>query len=328
MATPSVSVALCTHNGAAFVREQVESILGQTVPVTEVVLSDDASTDETVAIVEAAVGAWPAPRPRLTVIRNSPALGVVANFEQAVLACTGDLIALSDQDDVWLPDKLERFVELFAAEPDLLLAHSDATLVTADRTPIPGSLLESLEATAVERRQLVDGRSFHALIRRNLVTGATVVFRRILLDSAAPFPRTWVHDEWLAIVAAALSRTVLIDDSLIEYRQHGGNQIGASAPTLAYKLGKLREPRSDRNRSLVARSVDLVERLEQLGPAIDPGRLVHARAKLAHERRRLALPSVRVARLPGVAAAVVAGRYGRFSRGILDAARDLVQPAR
>lgn len=327
MATPSVSVALCTHNGAAFVREQVESILGQTVPVTEVVLSDDASTDDTVAIVEAAVGAWPAPRPRLTVIRNSPALGVVANFEQAVLACTGDLIALSDQDDVWLPDKLERFVELFAAEPDLLLAHSDATLVTADRTPIPGSLLESLEATAVERRQLVDGRSFHALIRRNLVTGATVVFRRILLDSAAPFPRTWVHDEWLAIVAAALSRTVLIDDSLIEYRQHGGNQIGAGSIGMSDRLDRLREPREPRNRRLLDRARSLADRYpaDAAVPA-DVARRVAA--KLAHEERRSALPRMRIARLPGIARELVRGRYGAYGAGLQDVLRDAVQPAR
>jgi len=327
VAIPPISVALCTHNGAAFVREQVESILRQSVPVTEVVLSDDASTDDTVAIVEATIHEWPLPRPRLTVIRNAPALGVVANFEQAALACSGDLIALCDQDDVWRPDKLQRFVDLFATEPDLQLAHSDATLVTAERAPLPGSLLQSLEATPLERRELVDGRSYYALVRRNLVTGATVVFRRQLLEQAVPFARTWVHDEWLAIIAAALSRTRLIDESLIEYRQHGGNQIGAVKPTLGYKLRKLREPRSDRNLSLVARSADLVERLETLSASVDPGRMAYARAKLVHERWRLALPQRRIARLPGIVAAVVAGRYGKFSRGILDAARDLVQPA-
>ncbi|MFM9876670.1 MAG: glycosyltransferase family 2 protein [Rhodoglobus sp.] len=327
MTGPEISVALCTHNGAEFVREQVESILKQTVPPTQLVLSDDASTDNTVAIVEAAVGGWPEPRPELVVIRNPSPLGVVANFEQAVTRCTGDLIALCDQDDIWMPDKLMRFVALFAAERDLPLAHSDATLVSAEGDPLPHPLLGSLEATPAERERLTNGRSFDALIRRNLVTGATVVFRRTLLDRALPFPRSWVHDEWLAIIAAAVSRTLLIDERLIDYRQHGGNQIGASKPGLADKLGKLREPRSVRNRRLVARSVDVVDRLELLGAAVDPARLTLARAKLAHERWRLALPANPVLRAPRIVGAVLAGRYGRFSRGIRDAARDLVQPA-
>lgn len=327
MTSPSISVALCTHNGAAFVREQIDSILAQSLPATQIVLSDDASTDDTVGIVERAVREWPLPKPELLVLRNVPALGVAANFQQAVLASTGDLIALCDQDDVWMPDKLARFAERFAAEPDLLLAHSDATLVSAERTPLPHSLLDSLEATPAERRHLVDGRSYYALIRRNLVTGATVVFRRELLEHAAPFAPSWVHDEWLAIVAAAISRTLLIDGRLIDYRQHGGNQIGASKPTLSYKLAKLREPRQERNQGLVARSTALVERLESLGSVIDASRLAHARAKLAHEKWRLALPSNPVLRAPRIAVAVVAGRYSRFSRGLMDAARDLLQPA-
>jgi glycosyltransferase involved in cell wall biosynthesis len=326
MTTPTISVALCTHNGARYVREQVESILRQSRPADEIVLSDDASTDGTVEIVIAAVESWPAPRPVLTVLRNSPALGVVANFEQATAACTGDLIALCDQDDVWHDDKLVRFDELFAAQPALPLAHSDAALVTGDLVPLPDSLLVSLEATARERSELVDGRSYAAFLRRNLVTGATAVFRASLLGPARPFPAEWVHDEWLAVIAAALDRTHLIADELVDYRQHGGNQIGAVKPTLRYKIGKLLEPRTDRNERLVERARVLVDRLEALPVA--PARLELARRKLAHERFRNGLPRVRVLRLPGVAAAVLAGRYGRYSRGIPDAVRDLVQPAR
>ena len=319
MPTPTVSVALCTHNGARYVREQVESILAQTYPVTQLVLSDDASTDDTVAIVEAALAGSGVD---LVVLRNSPALGVVANFEQATAACTGDLIALSDQDDVWMPGKLERIVgEL---EAGALLVHTDASLVDGDLVPLPASLLESLEATPAERRELVDGRSFDTFLRRNLVTGATAAFRRELLDSARPFPPSWVHDEWLAIIAAAVSRTLLIDERLIDYRQHGGNQIGASKPTLRYKLGKLVEPRTDRNRGLVERAVVLEQRVASVAPQ----RLDSARGKLAHERFRQGLPRVRVLRVPAVLGAVIGGRYGRYSRGIRDAVRDVLQPAR
>jgi len=318
MSAPSISVALCTHNGARYVGEQVATILRQTVPVSQIVLSDDASTDDTVAIVEAAVAGSGV---ELVVLRNEPALGVVANFEQATAACTGDLIALSDQDDVWHDDKLERILAAFG--PGVLLVHSDATLVDGDLVPLPSTLLGSLEATPAERRELADGRSFDTFLRRNLVTGATAALRRELLETARPFPPSWVHDEWLAIVAAAVSRTHLVDERLVDYRQHGGNQIGAVKPTLRYKVGKLLEPRDRRNDGLVERADVLVGRIA----AVAPGRLPAARAKLAHERFRQGLPRVRVLRLlPGLGA-VLAGRYGRYSRGLQDALRDVVQPA-
>jgi len=320
MSAPTISVALCTHNGASYVREQVESILRQSRPVGEIVLSDDASTDDTVAIVEEAVAGSGVD---LVVLRNSPALGVVANFEQATAACTGDLIALCDQDDVWRADKLQELLGVIAQ--GALLVHSDARLVDENLVALPDTLLDSLEATPGERRELVDGRSFDTFLRRNLVTGATVLFRASLLESARPFPPSWIHDEWLAVIAATVGSTRLSGLPLIDYRQHGGNQIGAQKPTLGYKIGKLLEARSDRNASLVARATVLVERLESLGA--DARHLDLARRKLAHDTFRQKLPRVRVLRLPGIVGAVLAGRYSRFSRGIRDAARDLLQPA-
>lgn len=322
MSNPSISVALCTHNGARYVREQVESILAQTVPVAQIVLSDDASTDDTVSIVERAVAGSGVD---LVVLRNSPALGVVANFEQATAACTGDLIALSDQDDVWHSDKLERIVAVFDAVPEALLVHSDADLVDESLAPLPDSLLASLEMTDTERRELTDGRSYAAFLRRNLVTGATAVLRRELVERARPYPSSWIHDEWLAVVGAALAQTRLADGRLVAYRQHGANQIGAVKPTLRYKIGKLVEPRTDRNDRLVERALVLAERLEDLPVAAD--RLESARRKLAHERFRQGLPRLRVLRVPAVIGAVLAGRYGRYSRGIPDAVRDVLQPA-
>ena len=128
-----ISVALCTHNGARYVTEQVESILRQTLPPDEIVLSDDASTDDTVALVRAALAAHP--NVELRVFENDPALRVTKNFEQAVVACTGDLVALSDQDDIWAPDRLERIAEVFAA--------GTAPVQNADDAPpVPLELME------------------------------------------------------------------------------------------------------------------------------------------------------------------------------------------
>lgn len=325
----TVSVALCTHNGAPYVAEQVRSILAQRPLPLEIVVGDDASTDDTVDVIERTVAearaADPSLHVALAVHRHEQPLGVVGNFAATLAACRGDLIALSDQDDVWMPDKLARARARFAADPDLLLMHTDARLVDAQGRPTGLSLLDALEATPGERAGLETGDAFAVLMRRNLVTGATVVVRRSLVDRAAPFPPTWVHDEWLAVLAAALGILRLEPGQLIDYRQHGSNVIGARRPTMADRLAKLREPRDERATWLVERSRVLVERLEAVGAP--PRRIDAARAKLAHETARSRLPRVRIARLPGVIAGAVSGRYSRYSRGPIDVLRDLVQPA-
>jgi glycosyltransferase involved in cell wall biosynthesis len=320
-----VSVVLCSHNGAHYVGEQVASILRQVPPPTELVLGDDASTDETVAIVERL-----AADAGVTVVlrRHDPALGVRSNFADALAHASGDLIALSDQDDVWHDGKLAALTAAFDADPELLLAHSDARLVDAAGEPLGLTLLEALEANARERAGLEHGDSFATLLRRNLVTGATVMIRRRLLEHAMPFPPDWVHDEWLAAIAAATGNLRLLPSALIDYRQHGANQIGASRPTWSDRWAKLREPREPRASELVVRTGQLVDALDRLGAVVRPGALEAARARLDFARRRRDLPRRPIARLPRIVAATVRGRYSRYARGSIDILRDLVQPSR
>ena len=323
--TLSVSVALCTHNGARYITEQARSILDQALPPAQVVLSDDASSDDTVALVER-LWAEGSGAPELVVLRNVTALGVTANFEQAALAGSGDLIALSDQDDVWAPDRLERMVGVLEASPDLALLFTDARLVDSAGVDMGPSLFETLEVTESDLGGMRRGDAFSVLLRRNLVTGATVVFRRSLLDAAVPFDPAWVHDEWLAILAAAIARIDFLPDRLVDYRQHGGNQIGVAAPTLRYKIGRVLEPRGNRYAELVERAENLLERLESLG--VDEDVLASAEQKLVHQVARLELPPVRLARVIPVIREASTGRYRRFSsQGSLDIVRDLLQPA-
>lgn len=320
---PRISVAMGTHNGGTYLAEQLESILGQTLQPVEIVLSDDASTDRTVEIAQRVVGS----RIPLTVLRNATALGVTGNFEQATLACTGELIALSDQDDLWAPERLETIAAEFAARPGLLLLHGDARLVDSAGAAIGQTLFEALEVTARERELVHSGRAFETLLRRNLATGATTVFRRALLASAAPFPRGWVHDEWLAIIAAATGEVDLLDAALVDYRQHGANQIGAARLSFAGKVRRVMEPRRARNERLAQNFEVLEAKLESLGDAVTAAKLDLSRGKLAHEKVRLALPAARPRRLGPVLRQVATGGYREFSRGKGDILRDLVQPA-
>lgn len=320
----TVSVALCTHNGARFVREQVLSILSQSLLPHEIVLSDDASTDATVEIVKQLIEPTSV---TLTVLLNSPALGVTKNFEQAIRACTGDLVALCDQDDVWHPERLAKLVALFATSAETLLVHGDARRVDEAGKALDHSLFESLEISEADLEQVEAGDAFAAYLRRNLATGATTVFRRALAEAASPFPDAWVHDEWLASIAAAMGRVGVTRERLVDYRQHGANEIGATKRTLVGKVRRVLEPRGERNARLDARAQALVERLESWGTAVSPAVIAGARGKLGHERMRNALPVSRLRRIPLVLGEARRGGYSLYGRGTPDAVRDLLQPA-
>jgi glycosyltransferase involved in cell wall biosynthesis len=295
------------------------------------VVGDDDSHDDTVAIIqrefEQARVTEPTLSTELVIHRHQPPLGVVGNFANTLLACRGDLIALSDQDDIWAPEKLARIAPLFGADLRLLLAHTDASLVDSVGSPLRHSLLDALGANKSELKGLAHGDAFRVLMRRNLVTGATVLIRRSLVVQAHPFPREWMHDEWLAVLAAAQGEHALrlLPERLIEYRQHGGNLIGAARPTITELWQRLREPRHLRATLLAQRTHMLVERLVWLGVPDD--RVAVARYKNEHEVRRRDLPRYRIARIPGIFLSLLIGRYHRYSRGALDVLRDLMQPA-
>jgi len=323
---PVVSVALCTHNGALYLGEQLRSILAQTRVPDEVVISDDASTDGTIELARAVLAESTIPV-SLTVISNTVALGVTGNFEQAVRACRGDIIVLSDQDDVWHRDRVAIALTAFDADPDLLFLHSNAQLVDETGRPIGYSLFAALQISRRELRWVRSGRAVRALLRRNLATGATAAFRTSLLDAALPFPAPWVHDEWLAIIAAVTGRIDYRSDSLIDYRQHGANQIGATRSSLVEKSDTLRGSRYNRIDSLIVRTERLRERVLALGDQVHPGVLLRLDDKLSHLRARRGLPAAPPLRIPGILAGIVSGRYDRYGRGLYDVARDLLQRA-
>ncbi|WP_157005793.1 glycosyltransferase family 2 protein [Agromyces laixinhei] len=327
-ASPTISVALGTHNGAVFLTEQLESILAQSRPVDEIVISDDASTDGTLELAKRVIAARGAggPAPALVALSNPTALGVTANFERALRAASGDLVVLCDQDDIWHVDRIAIAVEHFLERPELDLVHADARLVDGDGAPLGSTLFETLYVSDAELAAERDGRAFEVLMRRNVVTGATTMLTARLVARAQPFPDSWVHDEWLAMIAAIGGGVVAVERPLIDYRQHGGNQIGAESLGIAGKLGRLRTPRTARNARLLARAEDLAQRMRTIQPRPSDERRAAVSEKLAHERVRHAYPAARLRRIPPVLREVRTGRYRRFGLGVQDVVRDLVQP--
>ena len=326
----SLSVALCTHNGARFIEEQLRSILHQTIPPNELVVSDDASSDDTVSLAKAVVARYaasPSHAPVTVIIRqNSSPLGVARNFESAILATSGNLVALSDQDDVWRSDRLALTLQKFDSRSDLDLVFTNARLVDSAGESLGRTLFEVLEIGAADQATLRGGDALSLFIKRNFATGATVMFRRRLLDVSVPFPSHWVHDEWLAIMAAATGRIDLIDEPLIDYRQHGSNVIGVNVPTFRRKVRRALEPRAGRNERISRQFEQFAERLESLIGMISAEVLALALTKARFEADRERLPTARLRRLAPILAANRRGWYTKFaSQGRLDMVRDFLQ---
>ena len=321
--TPKVSVVVATYNGSQYLAEQLESILAQTLAPTEIIVSDDGSSDSTLDIVAKFQSAQPRKgAPAWRVLSRKKPLGVAGNFASALGVATGDFIAFADQDDLWEVNKLETLIPHFD-NPRTLLVHSDARLIDAKGREM-GSLMGALRLTARERRALRGGRALDALLRRNLVTGATMVIRRTLLDTALPIPEGWIHDEWLALVAALQGGVVFDQRPLVRYRQHGANQIGAARLSVSEAGGRLRESRRDFFARKAARNTALSDRVALAPSWLHTPEKDALMGKLEHDEWRSQLPPARLQRVLPVLSRSVSGHYGRFARGYLDVLRDLL----
>ncbi|MDB5889599.1 MAG: putative glycosyltransferase, family 2 [Polaromonas sp.] len=332
---PTISVALCTCNGARFITEQVNSILGQTLPAEELVVYDDASSDDTVLRIRAAWDTWkarPGARgtqqqslPVLRIETNKQRLGVAANFSRAISACRGELIALSDQDDVWHANRLSQAVARVQAEPKRLLLHANARLIDAGGQALGLTLFDALSMTKAELDAIAAGNAFKVLLDRNVITGAATLFRRSLLTHAQPIPPHWLHDEWLGVIAAALGGVGIETEPLIDYRQHGDNQIGAARKTVMNEIKRAVASRGDWHVRRHARAAELAARLRQMGQLVPPALLAMADEKVEHHRARAALPQSRWLRAWPLLQEWSTGRYRRFGRGMRGVVKDLLE---
>lgn len=217
-----VSIVIATYNGERYLRQQMSSILEQTHPNFELIVVDDASTDETLSILNE----FAALDNRIHVVTAEKNMGLVANFERGLKLAKGNFIALSDQDDIFRKDKIERLLNKLNDHPQCDLVISDLSLID----DAGGVIAQSLWAYQKIKPQ--SGTPFRRLLYLNFATGCAMMFRRRLLEFALPIPQNcMVHDWWLAVVATSSKGggICLVRESLTAYRQHDANVLGAMA---------------------------------------------------------------------------------------------------
>jgi glycosyltransferase involved in cell wall biosynthesis len=219
-----VSIAMCTCNGEKYLLQQIKSICNQTVLPFELVICDDKSTDKTLDLIRHLTTQAPFP---VRIVTNPERLGSARNFEKAIRLCTGEIIALCDQDDVWYPEKLETLASMFSSDPALGGAFSDGDLTGPDGECLGVTLWQSFLFDPRAQDAMKRGSAEDVLLRRSVVTGTTLAFRSTLRDRLLPIPASWMHDGWLAWMLALNSKLGLCPKKLIAYRIHPSQQIGA-----------------------------------------------------------------------------------------------------
>ena len=200
-----VSVCMATKNGAVFIREQLESILPQLNAEDEIIIFDDYSSDDTVAIIKT----FDDHRIRLT--ENSHERGVVRNFEDCLTSSLGDYIFLADQDDVWLPEKVQKMKNALQSY-DLVM--SDCQLVDFSLQPMTGSFYHVNNS----------GKGLVKNLIRNSYMGCCMAITKHLKARALPFPQDIpMHDFWLGLVGEMYFKVHFMQEILVLHRRHGRN---------------------------------------------------------------------------------------------------------
>jgi len=196
---------MATYNGDQFIERQIQSIMSQLNDEDEVIISDDGSTDDTLQIIRAFTDK------RIKIFNNKNRRGPTGNFENALQHALGNLIILSDQDDIWLPDKVNDICRL--------LVNNDLVLTNCE---VVNQNCELLHSSFFVLRGSRSG--FWHNLYRNSYIGCCMAFRREILTYALPFPaKVFFHDWWIGLLVEVKGRIVFYDKTLIKYVRHGGN---------------------------------------------------------------------------------------------------------
>lgn len=221
-----ISVALCTYNGEKFLREQIDSILTQTLKVDEIVVCDDCSTDSTIEILED----YKKNNPEIFQIhKNEVNIKSNKNFEKTIALCTGDYIFLSDQDDIWRNDKVEKTLSVFKQNPETEGIFSDAVLINDEGNPAFENISLWDSFLFYESKMNKPINLFDFLISNgNFLTGATLCIKKEIKDFCFPFKTAdnFLHDEWFALILSKRKTLYYSTDKLISYRLHSSQQLG------------------------------------------------------------------------------------------------------
>ncbi|MFN7676782.1 glycosyltransferase family 2 protein [Flavobacterium sp.] len=219
-----LSVAMCTYNGDEFIKQQLDSILKQSVNVDEIIICDDGSSDSTIEIINDYIEKFPL---MIYLHKNEICLKSVKNFEKAINLCTGDIIFLSDQDDIWVENKVKDYLQYFNDNQNINVIGSNGYCIDENSNVIDKYSLWDIPNFLNEQNITYD---YFKMITHfgNIFTGASMAFRKCIIPDVMPFPnfKNYHHDGWIATIAASKGEIVMLNDKYFYYRIHSKQQVG------------------------------------------------------------------------------------------------------
>lgn len=214
-----ISVCIATYNGGLYIKQQLLSILAQLSNNDEIIVSDDGSTDDTIDVINSL-------NDYRIVIYKGNFKNLIKNFENAISKSTGDIIFLSDQDDIWKPNKVKKMTEKLSLEYDIVL--HDCEIVTSDNNIINDSFFKFRSSKAGLIRNL---------LKRNSYMGCCLAFNAKMKSYILPFPKKIpMHDLWIGLIGELFFKPLFLDDKLLQYRQHPNNSSDTSTGLSKYSF--------------------------------------------------------------------------------------------
>lgn len=207
-----VSIVMATYNGGNYLAQQLDSLLAQTYPSIEIIITDDGSTDDTRAILTRYAEQYA----HIKLYFNETNLGYIRNFEKGIQLATGAYISLCDQDDYWFPEKIEKLYNAIGHYP---MIYADSLLCN-----------EQLEPSGKKISDVASCQTFNSCLQQAVfcrVYGHATLINRSMLQKALPFPEVLPHDWWLSFMATLEGGILFFPEALVSYRQHSNNIFGA-----------------------------------------------------------------------------------------------------
>lgn len=236
-----VSIAMTTYNGETYIENQLKSIFSQTRQPDEIIICDDCSTDNTVAIIHDLIAKYGVEH-LVRLVENRQNKGYIRNFHQAIGLCSGDFVFLADQDDEWYPSKLERLVDV------MVQSGAEAICTGFDLIDKNGGLIEDAEKYVMDPIICKAGSgltpiTFSHLIFRNVAPGCTYCCTRRTAQAYLSIESQMLpHDYQIMFIGALLGNIYFLNEKTIAYRLHGRNTIGFSTKGTSQTV-KLRRPK-------------------------------------------------------------------------------------
>ena len=323
--TIAVSVAMAVYDGEKSLPEQLDSILSQSVPVREIVAVDDASTDASLKILQKYQRRYP---DVFKIIPQTQNCGCVKTFETAISLCSGEVIFLADQDDVWQADKVLKMLDALHRDPVSAGVFSDSLIVDNNLKSLKRTHLQNRGFTVKQLQTAASRRAENSQLEQFLLrvppAGHDMAFRSSMKKYLLPFPELpGCHDTWIGLVIAALSSWAFVPESLTLFRQHGKNASGSGAVNkgLAAQLRAARKSIAD---NTFLWYVELFDRLiDRVGSECTVNVLAGLVERKAHSQARADMNCPLDKRLPLILNEIKNGNYKRYGRGFKSVIQDI-----